>query len=385
MGRVLRPVLVLGALLAVGACVGAYVASSGGDGHGASVQRGITAGPTAIATPTPGTEIAPLYFDVSSRTLHTVGNGEALFYTVPLHGGELLIVNVSSRKWEIIQLDGEVVQSLPLGFPATYPTPSPDGQLLAYSEDRTLRVHDRGSGTDRVIDRRAEVASGQLTWSPDGTQIAVAFREGDAARLDVIDLASGGTTEVFSSGVTPAYVAISKWRQPHEISFRVYEGADFRPGCCPPTGSGGCCPLQGGEAFSVSDDGTRLTDYDGSNPLWRACGPRCGLPPAGYESADGTVEWCISAAPSCTIGYVDRVAGEVRLIAQESEISDYALSPDGALLAMVLRDAGGGQRLRLVNVADWASEEYALPYVHEGHGVRWFPDGKTLVLYFPGT
>jgi hypothetical protein len=61
------------------------------------------------------------------------------------------------------------------------------------------------------------------------------------------------------------------------------------------------------------------------------------------------------------------------------------VSPDGATLAPTLCDETNHQRLRLVDVATGSWKDYALPYVNEGHNVSWFPDGRSLVLWFPGT
>lgn len=97
---------------------------------------------------------------------------------VPGPDPEVTRVESSGRNGSLIAAD-KVLQavdpalSLPRAMNGPYRAFSADGQLLAYTHGRQVRVHDVATGADHQITRcRSNVCS--ASWSPDGSTLAVA-------------------------------------------------------------------------------------------------------------------------------------------------------------------------------------------------------------------
>ncbi|HEX5480389.1 MAG TPA: hypothetical protein VFY79_11790, partial [Dehalococcoidia bacterium] len=304
----------------------------------------------------------------------------------------MVVADPDAKHWEIVGPDGMVVKVLPLAWPDVYPTPTDDGRLLAYAKDKLLHIYDVSSGTDKTIDAGIDLADAQLVWSPDERQIAVALSKTsfDPLFVGVADIAAGMMTKREYSplgGVSNvpqgADATIVGWLNDSQFEYRVVSSVETDPF--------NSLVSQGGTLdLDSATSGQIVSELDTAGP-WSWCAGGCApLPPAGFENTDGLVSWCSVAMPSCrpVLGVVDRSAGKVRRLLDAGTtaiIEDFAMSPDAKTLAVTLRDKTNHQRLRLVNVQSGASHDYPLPYVNEGHGIRWSPDGKTILLYFPGT
>lgn len=96
------------------------------------------------------------------------------------------------------------------------------------------------------------------------------------------------------------------------------------------------------------------------------------------------MQWCLPTKSTCVVGIVDRAAGVLRQLPDDGRLTDFAVSPDGSFVGLILPDRRHHERLRIINARDFTWQDYDLSYVYEGHAIRWFPDGRALVLYFPG-
>ncbi len=386
-GAAARFALLVGVLAAVGTLVVLNVA----------LLHRTPGGTSAVAapqlTPTPGTETTPLIFDLAAHTARSLPL-DHLFHPLPLADGSLLVADTVARRWEVVRVDGSIVQHLPLAWPDVYPTPSADGRYLAFGEDKLLHVYELASGVDRTIDTGTDPASEQMLWSPDDREIALAMGKvnGSPLLVEVVDVTTGKDAWRMSSPAggysniphgADVGVRILRWTSDTEFEYRVWSPLETQPFCCG--------IAQGGQLYAdTAHSGRTLSELDRRGP-WSQCPGGCApLPPVGFENPDGIVSWCSATQPDCrpVLGVVDRAVGVVRQLVDGAATAialDYAVSPEGATLALTLRDETNHQRLRLVDVATGAWKDYALPYVNEGHNIRWFPDGRSLVLWFPGT
>jgi hypothetical protein len=369
------------AVLAGGVLAGAWLASR--HGHAPMSPDRLAGATGEPRSPTPGTETTPLVFTIATNKAEPLPI-DHLFSPVPLGDGSILVADPTVQIWEVIRIDGTTVEQLPLPWPLVYPSPSTDGRLLAYTNASALHVYTRATRSDKMIQVGADPVGDQIVWSPDDARIALAHVGKDGTRVEIVDVATGVTHLRAYSTPGPTYrpqdqgLTILGWTSADEFRYRVWSPYARMQLCCE--------IAEGGTQYADTTTTERVVGVQEVAGPWSACGPRCGLPPAGYEGLDGVVSWC-AQTPTCqpALGVVDRAAGTVREIAGTEYAVAYAVSPDRSMLALALRDNANRQTLRLIDLGDFSEKDYALPFVNEGHAIRWFPDGHALMLYFPGT
>ena len=233
-------------------------------------------------------------------------------------------------------------------------------------------MYDRPSRTERVYPDT--FVTGEIAWSPDGSEIGYVRYTGDnAVHVWIVDVASGAQRAVYSAGPDTRIRRLA-FTAAHELQFEIV-----------PMGSVAVQYDLPGARYAVADDGSdgHFLD-DPSAPLWSACGSACGMPPEGYEDANGLARWCeVPPGGSCVshLVLVDRNAGAMRELAV-SEFVVWSFSPDGRQLAILL-SSGTDQLLRIVGLADFRSRDIPLGFTY-ANNVAWFPDGKSLLLWTAG-
>ena len=217
-----------------------------------------TATPTAVSTPTPAPSLGFGYSQLPGDILlvhwgnaldgSTTGQGPETrrLYVIGADGTGLRELapgdpasgktspdwspdgmHIAFGSWDPVQIHELAIA----GGPATqlvsdcpgcgddFPAYSPDGKQIAFSRLHldtgvsVMAVLDRASGTVRILDMTATVASGpynleQPTWSPDGSEIAYSRAEypggGErvtAMRLYVVTVATGTVRDITPTGV----------------------------------------------------------------------------------------------------------------------------------------------------------------------------------------
>lgn len=281
--------------------------------------------------------------------------------------------DIDGRSIDIIASDGTLLRRLDMTVGASWVVPSADGRSFAWDDGAGLHVYNLNNNAERVLAEVQWVPGGEMSWSPDASQLAVLRLTGDnIVHIDVVNVASGARREIFH-GDRAQTIALLPWLAPHVLTIRIAD----------PFALAGTI----GSLRILTDGGNESSEVPEASSLWRFCGPACGLPPSNYEVDGGIASWCgLQADESCQfrLAFVDRTRGRVSEIADSERGVDHAVSPNGRTLAMVMRDDDGNQTLRLVNLDDLSYDEYALPWAY-GYSPQWFPDGTAIVLAFSGT
>jgi hypothetical protein len=336
--------------------------------------------PTPSTTPQPDPGPFVLIVDSSQLSLAPVPVRTSYASLIPLQGGSMLAGD-DQNHWQILHRDGLLEPSLPI---ESYPVLSHDEQFIAWPAPGGLRIYDRGTKTIRQISS-AQWIVGELVWSPDDRRISYLRLTGDGVvHMVVLDWATNAEHEIYA-GAPGETVGGLRWVGLSEIEFRVYDTAS----CCTIAGGQIYSPGEGGRRYLLADSGGEPRLVGEGNPLWHFCGDLCGVPPLGFERADGTASWKsrVSDAYYFRWGIVDRAAGVVRVPPRGEASGSYAVSPDGSQIAYVICDFQSDQLLRIVPIAEvqpaltqtmvlpgWANASRVC------YDVKWFPDGNSLLL-----
>ena len=118
------------------------------------------------------------------------------------HNGEILVLKDGAFT-QIDPVTGNVVKGNGVELPVAHRVSdfawSPDGMDLAYAAHGSVQVVDVATGASREI-MRCETHWCSLSWSPDGSRIAVANgKSGSSTRLDLIDPEGGNRSTLVDS------------------------------------------------------------------------------------------------------------------------------------------------------------------------------------------
>lgn len=365
------------ALIGGGVVAAIWLSGRGRESGAPGGERG-PASTAALASPTPYFYPWVLVFQNGQLTQLPIHQQYASI--IPLRDGSMLAGDIETRSWRVVRRDGTSEPRLPATY-QTRPVPSNDERKLAWPGEEALLIYDRAAGSLRAFES-AKWVVGRLAWSPDDGRIAYLRLTGDnVVHMIVLDTSTGIEREVYADEPDEA-ISDLRWNGEDGLEFRTYRGAS----CCTIAGGELYLPDQGGRRYVMRDDGGNRRVIGEGNPLWGKCGPTCGLPPAGYERADGTVSWEVAIPDGFVVrwGIVDRTAGTVRVMPRGEDSGSYAVSPDGTRVAYVICDFKTDQLLRIVRLDDMSMQDVTLPPLTDRvcYNVHWFPDGESLVLSF---
>lgn len=299
---------------------------------------------------------------------------------------------------------------------AEYPVLSPDGKLIAYTWDGSVRVMGIDGSRPRVLMPRVPGKYPfDLAWSPDGTLVAAGITDhgGDrTSQIVLISVAAGSVTRLKSTG----------WRTPHLGGFspngkhllytlvRSQESSDRDVLAIAVDGSGETT-LVGGPSNDTQPLWTPhgkailfLSDRSGSEALWTM--PVEGGDPKGtatlirpnvgpitllgfsgdgslyYGSQNAQVDLFVASLDPATLA----LTGQPTAIADRIVGSNSApsWSPDGRHIAFVRGPDRRSKTVVVRSVAD--GSERTLPtrfidgYLLGQHGPTWFPDGEAVLV-----
>ena len=251
-------------------------------------------------------------------------------------------------------------------------TVSDDRQRLAWLESSGLHVYDRRAHAE-TINKDVPFATTRLTWSPDGSELALDRLVGDnSLHVQVLDVASRAQREVYV-GAPQVHIEPLRFVSPHRLEFRVI----------PPELSRYDIP---GPRYQINDDGTAGAYVDPAFPSWGMCGPSCGLPPDGYEASDGVARWC-DPQPDTTcvihVSYVDRALDKMTEITASSDYVQVAISPERARAAFLTLDDDRNQTLHLVQLDNLDKQQFQLGFTF-ANNLSWLDRGSLLLTTVGG-
>jgi hypothetical protein len=249
---------------------------------------------------------------------------------------------------------------------------SPDERRIAWVAGDGLHVYERSTHAERVYSEVTAV-TGEIVWSPDGAEIGyVRFTGDNAVHVWVVDIASGDQHRVYSAK-PDAQIQRLVFAANHELQLQIV-----------PLSSRPAQYDLPGPRYVVNDEGSDGHFLEDPTTPWATCGPSCGMPPAGYEDADGLARWCEQTPRGgCILHlvFVDRRTGALRELAA-SEFVAWSLSPDRRQLAILL-PAGTDQVLRIIQLDGFSSRDVPLGFTY-ANNVGWFPGGQSLLLWTAG-
>jgi hypothetical protein len=193
----------------------------------------------------------------------------------------------------------------------------------------------------------------------------------NAVHVQVLDTGSGAQREVYA-GEPAVRIERLRFMSAHRLEFYLKSGDFARFGDI------------GGARYQVNDDGTAGVLLDQPGTQWDLCGPRCGLPPEGYESAPGVALWCqLQADKTCVLHtvYIDRTRGKMRELFTGYDVFAIAVSPDRSTLAYAL--STDALRIHILDLDDFTERDFTfdLPFVNN---LTWLDDGALLLTAVGG-
>ncbi|MBF6600556.1 MAG: hypothetical protein IVW36_08605 [Dehalococcoidia bacterium] len=268
----------------------------------------------------------------------------------------------------LIAGDGTAVRSF--GAAADSVAASADALTLAWAMPDGMHVFDRTSGMERTYPGVQWVAGG-FALSADGSRLLYARLTGDnAVHIRLVDLKAGAERELYNA---------PRGARAEGLSFVDATRVRFTVTLDPAR------PEIPGTEYTVNDDGTQLRARPLARP-WSTCGPACGLPSASDVGPGGVAFWCEAPATGQAGGgcrahlvRVDRQAGTVRDLLVTGDPYSYAVSPDGATLAVAVSRAT--TIVHLIGIADGSERTVdigaTIPFASQ---IAWLPDGRALLL-----
>jgi hypothetical protein len=251
---------------------------------------------------------------------------------------------------------------------------SPDRQRIAWAAANGLHVFSVAGQEERVYPDVRYVV-GTFAWSPATNRIAYARVAGNnTVQVWVLSLGDAQQHQVFMTQAGQAILDLA-FLDAHRLSFRIR----------PADGQGGDDRFV--QRYLISDEGAGLGPFDTPADRWYRCGTSCGMPPDGYEDADGVAQACVPAASVGTcaiqISYVDRVRQRVIPLVDAASPVDVAISSDRTIAAAL--EATGTLTLHLVTLTDGAIRPVALPEDSPNFSrAAWLDGHAHLLLYAAG-
>jgi TolB protein len=289
-------------------------------------------------------------------------------------GGKIAHLSNPDGWYSIYVLDGStssltLVDTFAVEVPVPYhvgPQLSPDGSKIAFQSFGDIWVVNTEGGGFRNLTDHGEVISSELSWSPDGAQIAYAAHE-NPTKICVINADGTGSETQLADG---------KWRpdwSPDGLRM-VFEMENGNIGVVNTDGSGLevlVHPEGGGRHPKWSPDGLRVVFQTGVGKIGAVDGdgnnPKTLLDLDGYStrpqwSPDGSKIAFLRELPSCNSPCVLSIAdGSGNLV---EEVDDFKNS----------------QGLHMVFPFGWSPDGSKL-----GFSVRWFVRDKLYIVNSDGT
>ena len=270
----------------------------------------------------------------------------------------------------IVDGSGAVTDRLPVPNWTTHV--SPDERRIAWAAPDGLHIFERSDHADR-IHPDVTIGNSEIAWSPQGTEIAyLRLSANDAVLVWVVDIVSGEQHRVYS-GEAHSRIQRLAFVANHELQWQT----------APAFSATAQYDLPGAR-YAIADDGSGGHYLDDPATLWGECGPSCGMPPAGYENADGLAHWCEQPHDGACIYhlvFVDRGASVVRDLAA-GDFAYGSFSPDHKRLAILFSN-GTDQALRIFRLGDFTSSDFPLGFTY-ANNVAWFPNGESLLVWASG-
>jgi WD40 repeat protein len=279
-----------------------------------------------------------------------------------------MVFTTASGPIAIVGAEGEVTDRLPTYY---YPGFSPDASQYAWPAPDGLHIYDRASKATRVLPGVQSVVGG-LAWAPDASRIAYLRLVGDnTVHIWVMDLGTSEQREVFAA--QPMEHIEDVTFDGDTLAFHLIPADDVRSGDT------------FGVRYTMRADGSHVRAIGDASRPWGLCGPTCGMPPDGYENADGLARWCdLQPDGSCAfhLVFVDRTRGVTSDLLEDEGYSSAAVSPDRSRLA-VLRLFGDDEVLRIISLTDFTHRDIDLGFSFHNQ-VAWMPDGERVLVYLGG-
>jgi Tol biopolymer transport system component len=248
---------------------------------------------------------------------------------------------------------------------------SADGRhLLIGSDEHLSTAAADGSGHHEIVDE--EIVSGTPAWSPDGTQIAIAFEVDGSPRLFVLGADGGGMRDLTPDRQSIGDVGSYAWSPDgRSIAFGAAPGAaanDARSTLDLVAATGGSV-----RQISTAADGWGVTEW--SSPAW---------------SPDGTsILYDVSAGTPLDIrvevvSALEGGASPLQLSPVGEDAYAPVWSPDGRRIAFTVWRAGTGPAdLYVMNADGTGARKLADDVSPNDH--PWAPDGASIVFGRGGT
>lgn len=291
-------------------------------------------------------------------------------FTGSLSDGGLLTGDAAGKQIVIVGRHGAVIDRMQVSKWAS--RLSGDERRIAWVTGDGLHVYERSSRAERIYPE-VQWVTGAIAWSPDGAEVAYLSLTGNnVVHVWVIAIGSSVRREVYTAEPNARIEALA-FTDDHQLLFQVVP---------PPLTMWGDMP---GARYTVRDDGSGGHFLDDPTALWATCGPSCGMPPEGYEDADGLARWCESQSQGGCIyhmAFVDRRNAVVHELIASDQFLVWSVSPDREQVA-ILFSAGTDQVLRIVRLANFTSRDLPLGFTY-ANNVTWFPGGELLLLWAAG-